>query len=159
MDSQQKIVEFLAKPENLATALEVAKHIDELRQHLRKSFWNELIHELENHLTLSKYKDKWNIFEGSKFEDDYPSYYFRVRNKPGSFTGSTLTVTFEQNSQREGFQFYYGLVWWDDVRDTPSSSAYENMLEQSIDNGFSDKFQKYGWVTRKYLEPSLYICV
>ncbi len=149
MDSQEQILTFLQKPENLAVALEVAKHVEALRPHLHQAFWKDMHQALKTRLEKPAFADRWVVDSWGNFDQSWRNLRIRVKFLPEAFKGSFLSVCFMQGAPTN-YQLYYGLYWERKDRPDPDSAAFRTLLSKSA--GFSKENKSLWWPTCRDLD-------
>jgi hypothetical protein len=151
MEYQDQILEFLKKPENLSIALEVMKHLEEMRPYLHQAFWKDIQKGFEARLENSTFADRWIIDTWGNFEGAYCNLRIRIKSIPDTFKGTCLSVGLMQGNQKD-YQLHYGLIWdGKDGRLAPNSAAYQTLMMLSKTAGFYEKDQNQWWPACRYL--------
>ena len=61
MSYEEKILQFLAKPENLPVAFEVAEYLQKLKEFTHQMFWSNFSEAMTVRMEDSLYNDKWEF--------------------------------------------------------------------------------------------------
>jgi hypothetical protein len=139
MNHKQKIVEFLVKPENLPVTLEVANHIEEVRQMLNQSFWTDFKRALQTNLNQSSLRNRWVV----GFDGDYGAdgIFCWIQNKhlAENFTCYNLFLGIEEWS-KGGYSVGYGMAWNKEIKNETDKKviqrsyrleSYKRLLQKS----------------------------
>lgn len=152
MDSQNQIVEFLAKPENLPITLEIAKHIEDVRINLQNSFWLEITKALESRLKDSEISKRWEVKFEEDTKNDYKGCTFYIKNRPKDDRSSYLSLTLEQYPQKYNNRLMYGLSWNKEHKSNPRSPIINSLLQKSAGAGVSEVEGNSSYLVYLYLD-------
>ncbi|MCA9921449.1 MAG: hypothetical protein KC421_03705 [Anaerolineales bacterium] len=112
MEPEDKILSFLAEPDNIEIAVDVARRIDKLHNHFHAEFWPAVSAELTTRLDQSPYKNTWMISEfNRKHRDNWVNIQITYQLPPNiTHTPEILTITLEQGKPLD-YQLYFGVKW------------------------------------------------
>lgn len=82
MNYDQAVAESLSSPENLASALEIAKRVDEVRNVLVLRFWREYGNQLSMRFQTAGCTDRWRVAVSPKAKllDDWATCWLAYRS-------------------------------------------------------------------------------
>ncbi|MBI1293575.1 hypothetical protein GC175_01285 [bacterium] len=129
MDYEQSVVEFLAQPENLPTALEVARRVEKVRDHLQIRFWHMYRDEMERRQRSSDVASDWRI--ALTADKDLLKAWARCSIDYISVTKGVLhlAVAVEASKQQWGCPLIYGLRWSQWQQEIPSLPEVTNLRQ------------------------------
>jgi hypothetical protein len=111
MDYERAAAEFLARPENLPIALEVAKRIEQTKNYLQIRFWHMYRDEMEHRLYTAKHSQQWQV--SLERQERLLDPYAKCLLVPAKVRQGAvyLRVTLEAQHPRNEYNFIYGLCW------------------------------------------------
>ena len=117
MNYENDIVDFIASPENIEYAFEIAEQIDKVKQKLMTEFWTSLIEKMENFLSKSKNSD-WIVNDlGIEYWNNYAGYDLSWRP---SCTPINLKLSLSQEHVGYGnFKLFWGVLWNREFKSDP----------------------------------------
>jgi hypothetical protein len=110
-DTQQALIDYLAKPENLPTALEISDHIEKVKDKLQYGFWAAVQTELDVRLVESGFNQSWMLRTAEQRPVD--DYYWCCFHQIGRYEANEpcLCIQFMQAHRRDSYRLYYGIRW------------------------------------------------
>lgn len=154
MNYEQAIIEFLARPENFPIALDVAKQVEHVKDHLQVQFWSHYSEAIGRRLTSAGLIEGWR--EKIQCNENLLGAYTkcRIAFKPQKPDVVHLDVALEAGVPRDGYPIYYGLHW---------SRPYQKTYESPTLSKIRDIVSKLGfrlnpnpwWVMTSQLRLSL----
>lgn len=128
MDYEQSVVEFLAQSENLPTALEVARRVEQVKDHLQIRFWHMYRAEMERRLRTSDFAADWQ----TKLTADKNLLKAWARCSinyiPAAKSRLQLAVSIEAGKSQWGCSLYYGLRWSQWQQEIPQMPEVSHLL-------------------------------
>jgi len=119
MNPNQAIVDFLALPENLPAALEIAEYVEHAKNHLILQFWHRYHDEMTRRLIESNLADQWHM----RLKDDQllcqPYAECRIAFRPARADALHLDVPLWVAQPADRLPLCYGLCWSREVPETP----------------------------------------
>lgn len=116
------ILNYLTQPENLALALEISDHVDELKRQTHYDFWIAFNHEIQTRLSESDLHTQWAYqpFDVERMRTDWNQAYMQpvLRDDPVSF----LQFAVGQASSKNNFSLMWGVLWNKTPENYPSLS-------------------------------------
>lgn len=120
MNPDQAIVEFLARPENFPAALEIAQHMERVKDHVVLQFWHGYRDEMTRRLIESNLTGHWHM----RLKDDQllrqPYAECRIAYRPDCAHALHLDVPLWVGPPTERLPLHYGLCWSREVPETPA---------------------------------------
>jgi hypothetical protein len=112
MDLPDEIRAFLRRPDNLSTALDVARQVKRLRNVVHAEFWSAVEHEMRHRLETSRYADQWEIQPPSNnFREAWVNCQFRPKSRLVDRNRPHATVSLEQHKPQSANRLHYGITW------------------------------------------------
>lgn len=112
MSYEDQVLEFLAQPDNLPIAIQVADYIQKLKEELHQRFWPSFNAVAKTRLTGSEHVSKWSFspFPIKRLRTEYQDCAIFPLKDDGS-NQSGLAVFFGQSSRDNSYRFYHGIKW------------------------------------------------
>ncbi len=131
MSYDEKILEFLAQPENLPVAMQVADYVQQLREKTHQDFWSMFSDEAIARLESSEYIDDWKIISPppDRWDKSWERIHLRPRNLPSS-DRPILSVTLEQGTPNFDFVLYYGARWEPEGIKDYASKSHDSLIQK-----------------------------
>jgi hypothetical protein len=112
MSYEDKIIDFLAQPENLSVALEIADYVQKLREKTHRRFWPEFSEVVTDRLEGSEYADHW-VFErlpDNNWEKNWGICSLRPVLESRS-NAPYLEVSMQQSASNNYYRLLTGVHW------------------------------------------------
>jgi len=153
MTYEDKVIEYIAQPENLPVALEVADAVQNLRESIHRQFWPFFSEQYQEKLFDSEYTEQWKYFPFpiTHLKKEYEiSILSPIR--PKEQDSSALLFIFGQGSRENHYRLLMGVAWNGVIGD-PNHPALNNLKRQLISQQLTTSWEWWpGW---KYLDYSL----
>jgi hypothetical protein len=112
MSTEDDIFEYLATPENLPVALEIADYVEQVKHNLHRKFWTTFNPRMEQKVKTSEFGSDW-VFHphpARRYRSEWgKSYIGPVTLKGDKFP--QLVAAFGQSSRASDFRFFWGVKW------------------------------------------------
>jgi hypothetical protein len=131
MSYEDKIIDFLAQPENLSVALEVADYVQKLREQTHRKFWSEFSEVVTDRLEGSEYSDHW-VFErlpDNNWEKNYGICSLRPTLQRRS-NSPLLGVSMQQGSSSNYYRLLMGIQWSQEPTEEIKLPSLEKLILQ-----------------------------
>lgn len=136
MSYEDAILDFLAKPENLPIALEVAEYVEKLKDSMLEKFWLEFAAQLEGRFDEAKHAPDWKFRKTNT--DNLLDKWTRCAispNRPASAAPAYTEVCFEHNGRGWGYRFYLGVRWTKPVEKIDPFPSLERLRKVMLKHG------------------------
>lgn len=149
MSYEDKIFKYLATPENLPVAFEVAEYLEKLKKQTHEEFWPLFSNKLQEILNGSSYRAGWIFkpFPISKLNS--PWGRSRLRQTTIKKKKPELQFIFGQGTRSNDFRLFMGIRWVPKEPESYSSAEYKRLHKSLVDLGL-DVEEKH-WVRWMYL--------
>lgn len=109
---EQEMRQFLAQPENIRTAMEIARHVEKMRNDAHAAFWRKFEDLLRKRVADSSYNSSWYLTTSDKnFQNAWFNNSIAPQLRMTHPSAVLLKVALEQNSLGNGYRLYYGIKW------------------------------------------------
>ena len=147
MDYEQEALDFIARPENIGAALEIARLVDQMRPRLQKDFWVAVTTKAESILLASELAKSWQVIaEHQNYRSSYAGLV--IAPKEFEYGQRYLRVRLEQGRRQEEYPLYYG-VKWDRDFSWKQMNVLKSLRNSLISQGFGE--ENNWWIGYKYL--------
>ena len=112
MSTEDDIFEYLATPENLPVALEIADYVEQLKHNLHRKFWTTFNPRMEQRLKTSEYGSDWvyHPHPARRYRTEWGKSYIAPADENDKKTPQ-LSVAFGQGSRSNDYRFFWGANW------------------------------------------------
>lgn len=112
MTYEDKALEYIAQPENLAIAIEIAEHVEKLRDDLHRRFWPLFNDLFSNRLANSEHSERWlySPFPIRRIKSEWEKSFLRY-NHAKSKERTTLQLSFAQGTHDNHYKLFRGVLW------------------------------------------------
>ena len=150
MSYEDKILDFLAKSENLPIAFQIAEYVQKLKETTHQRFWPMFSEFMSERLGASTYGEDWSFVPPppERWEKSYENCYLRPTqsqypNQP------VLNVAIQQGSPNNNFRLLMGVIWTPEPPKESVSKSFEVLVERLIEMNrthSSDKWPGWNWL-------------
>lgn len=155
MDYERAVVDFLARPDNLPIALEVAKRIEKVKDQIQIQFWQQYRDVMGQRLQAASLTERWQmqLTPERKLLDPWAKCHigYSAPNRQALHLDVTLEV---ENPRIVGY-LYYGLRWSEQHSEAPDSARMTEIMNVLKMMGLSLKSKSNWWVMYINLEHRL----
>lgn len=149
MSVNEPINDFLAQPENLSIALEVADYIDRLKRRLHKRFWTDFNPRMKLTVKDSIYSTSWTYrpHPAKNYRSNWAKSYISPRATAES-NPHMLQLAFGQGPSSSDYRLYWGVRWTKPPEDFDSSELTKLaglLLARGISIVESPRWVSWGW--------------
>lgn len=153
MTYEDKVLDYIAQPENLPVALEVADAVQQLKEMIHKRFWPLFTQKTQLLLLNSDYSEHWKYvpFPENRLKKEY-----EVSNimpvQPKGTESPILRVMFGQGGRNNDYRFVTGVVWGRKIPE-PNHPALKDFKKELVSRKLTGAWDWWpGW---KYLPYAL----
>jgi hypothetical protein len=118
MSFEDAVLDYLAKPENLPLAMEVAEYVQILRNKLHEKFWRMYSFQMKERLLASDHGETWEFipFPLNRLKTDFEGSSIRPKQESEIKT-SVLQVQIIQGNRQDQYRLVRGIRWTGAVGD------------------------------------------
>lgn len=147
MNYDDKVLDFLAQPENLHISFQVAEYVEKLKEKTHQDFWPMFIQVMSERLDASEHKDDWGFVSlpperwGKSWEVCHirPSQY-KHSNLP------VLNISLQQGTPNNNFRLLTGICWTPEHPKEIASRSFDALVEQLREMNKTQSSEKWpGW--------------
>lgn len=151
MSTTEDIHAFLTKRENLSIALEIADHVDNLKNTSHRNFWSNFNHLLAAKLKQSQLVNEWTYEPFKGVKNEWGKSYLAPKKK-GDVYKSYLVMVFAQ-ANKPNYRLFWGIHW----RNEPPGFTHPDLLIlMEILHKHNIKFVERSWIGSGYNDYSVY---
>jgi hypothetical protein len=151
MTYQDKVLDYIAQPENLPVALEVADAVQQLREIIHRRFWPLFAQYVQLRLLNSEFAESWRYipFPGTRLKKEYEGSYISPIQPKG--TGSPfLHVMFGQGGRDGHYHFVTGVTWGRKLPD-PNHPTLKDLKKELVSRKLTGAWDWWpGWRNLPY---------
>lgn len=153
MTYEDKVLEYIAQPDNLPVALEVADAVQKLKDTVHRQFWPLFSTEVNQRVAHSEYAEKWIYvpFPQKRIKKEYEVSYLKP-NQPQGTGGPVLTVMFGQGGHDNHYRLLSGVNWGRKLP-PPNHPALKDFKKELASRKLTNSWD--WWIGWKYLQYSL----
>lgn len=122
MSTTEDIHAFLTKRENLSIALEIADHVENLKNTSHRNFWSNFNHQLAAKLKQSEFANEWTYEPFKGVKNEWGKSFLAPRKK-GDIYKRYLVIVFAQ-AVKPDYRLYWGIQW----RNEPAGFTHPDLL-------------------------------
>lgn len=121
MSYEDQLIKYLAQPENLPVALEIAEHVQKLKDDLHRRFWSLFAELVNPRLAQSGVAESWQYIPvpPTKVKTEWITSCLSPRKSKGKGI-PMLQIAFGQATRNKHYSFFHGVEWSND----PSGYTY-----------------------------------
>jgi hypothetical protein len=153
MTYEDKVLEYIALPENLPVALEVAEAVQKLRDNIHRQFWPLFSTEVNQRLTHSVHAETWKYvsYPLSRLKKEYETCSLQSVQLKG-IECPVLSVIFGQGGRDGNYRLLTGVAWGKKIPD-PNHPTLKDFKKELYNRKLSVSWDLWpGW---KYLDYAL----
>lgn len=138
MSYDDKIMDFIATPENLKIAFEVADFVEKLKERTHQSFWRKFYNNFSEWISESPYEANWRL--DFPFLDSYNKNWNECNIKPimsEKKNKPTLTIGLQQGTSSDNFVLLHGICWKPNIPQEIRSPSFNKLIKLLNDNGLT----------------------
>lgn len=152
MTYEDKVLDYIAQPENLPVALEVAEAVQQLREMIHKRFWPLFAHQVQVRLLGSEYADRWKYvpFPEKRLKKEWEVSYF-IPIRPKGTESPLLRVMFGQGGRGGHYRLVTGVGWWAKKPPEPNHPALKDLKKELVSRNLTNAWDWWpGWKVLPY---------
>lgn len=154
MDYERAVIDFLAQPENLPVALEIAKQVEQTKNHLQIQFWHMFRDDMQKRLQEVDSTENWRALLTP--DSDLLTAYTQcnIRYGLGGAKPLFLDVTLEAGPPKWDRVLIYGLRWSQNQPVSPNLPTLTQLVHIMTDSGVTFNSSQW-WLMYVHMETRL----
>jgi hypothetical protein len=151
---EQAVIDFLAQPENLPVALEIARRVEKTKDVLQIQFWHMFRDDIQRRLQEADLTENWKVLltPDNALLNQYA--YFHIRYELGEPKPLYLDVTVEAGPPKWNCLLTFGLRWSQNQPVAPNQPALTELVQVMTDSGLALNSNQW-WLMYVYMEHRL----
>lgn len=131
MAYEDKILDFLAQPENLGVAMQIAEYVQKLREKTHRGFWPMFNDAIKDRLDATDYGGQWIYVPQArdKWRTRWGEWSIRPAQKSHS-NQRVMQAAMQQSTIEANFRLLLGACWTSDPKKGVRSPAFDQLVER-----------------------------